>query len=636
MRTLPALLCLALLACALAGCSRPMGVERVDQDLAYRDISGSILGSDELSSETRFQLHRHGLDLLLQKDPDSALRRLQDAAIETKDRDLLFALAETSFSLGERQASRDRRQPYGRMENRPRAAGRDPQDYYLGAAVYAYLFLFSPVEGGMPIAFDRRFRTACELYNFGLGWALTRRHEAGAAMHLAPGLRDLPAGGLELSFSMKADAWKDDTFEKFLMADQYRVIGLSARNRQSGLGAPLIAVTPLDPALQVTRSVPGTVFLRVDGTLAELAAGTATGSLELYSAFDGNAVTVGGMQVPLELDSTIAMAHTLSQESVWSMGRVQFLSGHKAVRNQLFLRSPYQAGMIPVVLVHGTFSSPIWWAEMLNTLAADPILRTRFQFWTYMYGSSNPILISGADFRDELKATVERLDPQGKDPALRRMVVIGHSQGGLLTKLTATHTGDRLWKAVDDRPLAELHLSEAEIADISRLFILEPLPFVTRTVFISTPHRGSFQSGTFARRIGHWLITLPVKVVDKTYDLITRSGAAKIPEFLEGNVPTSLDGMSPHNPVMLALADIPLAPGVVGNSIVAVAEGGDDIGSGDDGVVKYASAHVDYVESELVVRQGHSCQDKPETIEEVRRILHRHLAPSASADQQNK
>ena len=34
-------------------------------------------------------------------------------------------------------------------------------------------------------------------------------------------------------------------------------------------------------------------------------------------------------------------------------------------------------------------------------------------------------------------ATVQQLDPEGREPALRRMVVIGHSQGGLLTKLTA-------------------------------------------------------------------------------------------------------------------------------------------------------------------------------------------------------
>ena len=42
---------------------------------------------------------------------------------------------------------------------------------------------------------------------------------------------------------------------------------------------------------------------------------------------------------------------------------------------------------------------------------------------------------------------------------------------------------------------------------------------------------------------------------------------------------------------------------------------------GGDGVVSYSSAHIEDVESELVVRSGHSAQPKPPSIEEVRRTL---------------
>jgi hypothetical protein len=41
--------------------------------------------------------------------------------------------------------------------------------------------------------------------------------------------------------------------------------------------------------------------------------------------------------------------------------------------------------------------------------------------------------------------------------------------------------------------------------------------------------------------------------------------------------------------------------------------------------VKYTSAHVDYVDSELIVRSFHTCLEQPVAIEEVRRILHLHL-----------
>ena len=44
-----------------------------------------------------------------------------------------------------------------------------------------------------------------------------------------------------------------------------------------------------------------------------------------------------------------------------------------------------------------------------------------------------------------------------------------------------------------------------------------------------------------------------------------------------------------------------------------------------DGVVAYESAHIEGVQSERIVRSGHSTPGHPETIEEVRRILREHI-----------
>ena len=97
-----------------------------------------------------------------------------------------------------------------------------------------------------------------------------------------------------------------------------------------------------------------------------------------------------------------------------------------------------------------------------------------------------------------------------------------------------------------------------------------------------------------------------------------------VERLLGGRLPTSLDSMSPKNPVLLALANIPVAPAIKAHSIIPV-KGDGDLQQGRDGVVAYTSAHVDYVESELVVRGEHSCQNLPVTIQEVRRILREHL-----------
>jgi pimeloyl-ACP methyl ester carboxylesterase len=604
--------CIAFLL-ALAGCAAPLGADRVTPRLAYQQVEANPLSPGKPSAGTVSLLHRYDLSVLADSNPEEAIRRLHEKAVATGERDLLFALAEVSYVAGEKL----------RRSVKPWETS-DPRDYYLGSAIYAYLFLFGQGRDPAPDGFDRRFRIACDLYNYGLGWALSAGNDTNAVVQLEGGRRRLPVGEIELRFDHQKFPWPMEDFEKFLVADQFRVRGFSTRNREAGVGAPLIAVGKLDPALRIQRASAATVFLRGPDQLTELTSGKCAGSLELYSAFDESSVTIGKAKVPLETDITTPGAYLLNQSFVWAMAKQMFLSPGKAIHSQILLSQPYRRGRVPVVFVHGTFSSPVWWGEMVNTLNADPVLRQHFQFWQFLYSSSNPLVISANELRDQLTAQVQKLDPGGTDPALQEMVVIGHSQGGLLTKLTATDTGDRLWRALSDKPLEEYGLTEAQKAEVRKLLFFKPLPFVRRVVFISTPHHGSYLAVNFVRNIVYKLVALPASVANKGTTMLKYVSEKKLPLALSGRVPTSLDGMSPRNPVLLSFADVPVAPGVTAHSIIPV-KGNGDYHTGRDGVVSYQSAHVDYVESELVVRSGHSCQDKPATIEEVRRILHKHL-----------
>ena len=82
--------------------------------------------------------------------------------------------------------------------------------------------------------------------------------------------------------------------------------------------------------------------------------------------------------------------------------------------------------------------------------------------------------------------------------------------------------------------------------------------------------------------------------------------------------------MSPRSAFIQALAPIPVAAGIHAHSIISV-QGDGPYAQGNDGVVEYESAHIEPVDSELVVRSPHSTQGVPATIEEVRRILRLHL-----------
>jgi pimeloyl-ACP methyl ester carboxylesterase len=221
--------------------------------------------------------------------------------------------------------------------------------------------------------------------------------------------------------------------------------------------------------------------------------------------------------------------------------------------------------------------------------------------------------------RQSLGEAIARFDPDGDDPALRELVLIGHSQGGLLVKMTAIDTGSRLWNHVSNVPFEELDVSDETRDLIRSALFVKPLPSVRRVIFIATPHRGSFIAG---RRLARWVASfakLPGRLGRAGVDLLTQNpGALRVPSMKR--LPTSVDNMTPGHPFVQGISSIPVVDGVAAHSIIAV-KGDGPVAEGNDGVVAYASAHIEGVESELVVRSPHSVQGHPDAIEEVRRIL---------------
>jgi hypothetical protein len=282
---------------------------------------------------------------------------------------------------------------------------------------------------------------------------------------------------------------------------------------------------------------------------------------------------------------------------------------------------PYMPGLIPVVFVHGTASSPARWAEMANELLGDPNIASRYQLWFFVYNSGNPIALSAMRLRESLSAAVADVDPAGKDSALRQMVVIGHSQGGLLTKMTVVDSGTRFWDRRFKIPFEQAQLDPETRDLLRRAMFVKPLPFVKEVVFIATPHRGSYMASNPVVKFGNKFLNLPGGLVKAAVQLekLRQPGVLGNPIV----IPTALDNMDSSNPFLQTLSGLPIAAGVDAHSIIPV-KGDGPPAEGNDGVVEYKSAHIEGVDSELVVRSGHSTQGTPETIEEVRRILYEH------------
>jgi pimeloyl-ACP methyl ester carboxylesterase len=594
----------------VAACAAPVRVRRADPEWVQRDLTRSILTGNEVSPQTHYQLHRFGLADEFKKRPAQVLADIHRHIATSDDvgPDVVFAAAELSFAYGQRT--------------------KQPADF-LAAGVYAYAFLFPDEFVQRPFRFDPRVRIAADIYNraFTRGfYALDGKHVA-----IASGVYPLPWGQLEVVVAPDAFAWGERQLVDFLPAAELEVKGLTERYRRSGIGVPLAAATkpiegskePQDFISPMTR-VPVSAVLTIAKPTAEIRAGRVRADLRLYDGQVTETVRIADRDIPLEVEPTAALAYQLSQSRFWDLELSSFFgkSVFGGEPTRLVAVQPYRRGRIPVVFVHGTASSPGRWADMVNDLSNDPDIREHFQFWYFTYDSGNPIFFTADALRESLKKTVARLDPEGTDPGLRRMVVIGHSQGGLLTKTTAIDSGDRFyrWKV----PFEQLQLKPETREYFQRVVYLKPLPFVRRVIFIATPHRGSYIAGNWLAHYVASFIKMPARVMDASTELIKGN-----PEFANFRLPSAVDNMTPNNPFVKTMQDIPVAPGVASHSIVAVKTGGPPWDDGDDGVVKYKSAHRTDVDSEIVVDSPHSCQSKPATVAEVRRILRLHLAEAS-------
>jgi hypothetical protein len=597
--------CIALIA---SGCATPIGVNYVDRSVAYRSLTANVLSADKPSSFSARELMNRNLYQRFEEDPATALAELHASLASEGDEDLLFALAELSFFYAEQSGERS---------------------YYLAAAVYAYAFLLPGEHGTRPRPIDPRARWAVDLYN----QSLTQAAKSTDGAYAIPmgGTFKLPFGELTVTFNEADLIWAGYRLKDFIPAADVEVRGLRNRYRTPGVGAALVAsIEPIgaatskqDAYIPPRTKVPVTAFLRLDDPRGALKSGKLSGNLEFFTPDSARTVKINNVDVPIEFETTSALALQLEGAPVWDFEIAGFRSGDFTIGQQrlgLYVLHPHRTGRMPVVLVHGTASSPARWAELINELENDPSFWANYEIWIFIYNTGNPIAYSASLLRDALTKAVADLDPEGKDPGLKQMVVIGHSQGGLLTKMTVIDSGMGLWPF--SVPPEQLDVSAETQELLTNALIIKPLPFVKRVIFVATPHRGSYQALGFLGSLASWLVNMPGRFVKFNVELL-RLQARGLTLATGSGVPTAVDNMNPNNLFIRNLSAIPIAPGVVAHSIIAV-DSDEPLDEAGDGVVKYTSAHIDGVESEKIVRSEHSVQGNPEAIQEVKRILQEH------------
>ena len=347
-------------------------------------------------------------------------------------------------------------------------------------------------------------------------------------------------------------------------------------------------------------------------------------TIRLLCPLTNDTVLVHGKRQPLAADFSVPWAALLARSGDLNRSRVlDMLTSTPKREPQLYLMEPYDPQKEPLIMIHGLLSTPLAWAKLSNDLWADDIIRNRYQIWHYLYNTSAPALYSARVLRTPLRDLRELLDPGGDDPAMRRTTLLTHSMGGIIGKALVSRPKDAFWKAAFQVPPASLKLSEADRATLHEAFEWEPDPTIHRIIFVAVPHRGSEFADNFVGKLGR-LLTGPPKPFREFYERISSANpGAFTPEYevLGKGRLDSVNALSPQQPTLRILADLPFAHPVKAHSIIGNRGKPGPLEESSDGIVPYSSSHLEGAVSERIVPEGHGAFHHPDAMTEIERIL---------------
>jgi hypothetical protein len=250
--------------------------------------------------------------------------------------------------------------------------------------------------------------------------------------------------------------------------------------------------------------------------------------------------------------------------------------------------------------------------------------------WFFSYPTGNNWLYSAARFRQEMAKATEFVKKQGPAPNWDRMVVVGHSMGGVITSASLKRPEFGIYDAFATKRFDQLKVNEQTKEGIRLMTMYEPLKPPARVIFMAAPLQGSPLADRFFSAILIKLIHLPKNLTINLVDFTMNDLSALA---LKGRGSskgwfTSIGSLSPEYPAYKVLRSLPYRQGLKVDSIIGDRGRGDTPNS-SDGVVPYWSSHIAPVESELIVPSGHSVQACPEAAVETKRILKVHMGSGA-------
>jgi pimeloyl-ACP methyl ester carboxylesterase len=461
-------------------------------------------------------------------------------------------------------------------------------------------------------------RAALSIYNFSVARAVENVERA----KIQPWQRKIDIVGDDTTYTLTTpkpvDPEHDPSRYDLFPTDSLKIGGtfFKTRSAVSGIGAPLVAVARSEnPHFRQQYKLPRvyapvTAAIRFSGRKAKL---------EFVDPMKSERMALGKRTFPLAIDFSAPTAMLIARERPERLGFSRLMNPAKyADTARLAQLQQYDPTRTPVIFVHGLQETGASWAPMIDSLRDDPWIRKRYQFWFYSYPSGYPYPYSAALFRHDLDG-IKRAFPDHK-----RVVLIGHSMGGMICRLMITDAGDKIWRDIFRTSPQQTPLSGEGRDLLESSIVFNHRSEVKQVIFISTPHRGSAIASGWIGRIGSSLVRTP-RAFTAIYASMRPLEKADPAAAHLRRMPNSVDTLAPNNRFVVAVNKLPITPRIPYHSIMGDRGRGDTPNS-SDGIVPYWSSHLDGAQSELIVNSGHQAQYNPQAIREVERILKANLA----------
>lgn len=511
---------------------------------------------------------------------------------------------------------------------------------------YSYAYLFKTKRKPIDRIFDNRQVQIRDFYNQAIAKLVTISAQRSSVKKATDSVK---IGNSIYNINLdQYQLLKNKELDRFISSYNLNFSGLRTINRRDGFGSEFVAVFPaseeksnnkyildplnasyqtsINPNIHKARYLSATIVARpVKAESVDDIINSPNITVQFMDPYRTENVDIAGKSYPLAANFSAPYGLWLAENNLGAAAYLSLIDREERLTMpHLYMLEPYNPNKKVIVLVHGLASSPEAWIALTNDIMGDSILREHYQVWQVFYSTNMPILESRFQIYALLKQAFGGLNPN--DPADKDAVLIGHSMGGIISRLLVSNADISQSALSMMSPYQQAKLKKHPI--VSERLKIQPITNFDRAVFMSSPNRGTDFADLWFTRAARKIIKLPGAFLGAVTDTITNQDIdakdilTRIDKGLIQNGPSDLS----HKSKFMALTeDINPPKGFVFHSIIGNKTNSKDPDVMTDGIVPYKSAHLDGATSEVIIKGGHSIQETPEAVLELRRILRQHL-----------